>query len=126
MTVWIHDKLCIRVRLNREVVWQLAEQRQLRRKDTEAGGPLFSAAPARDTEVISSAGPFPRDRRSRYGYLPHRPSVQSEIDRRHIVGQHFIGTWHTHPSPHPVASGLDVRSIATSLRSRFTILSYLS
>lgn len=111
MTIWVHDKFNIRVHLNSEVTSHLNGCRQLRRKDTEAGGPLFSSDPGLDVEVSWCAGPFPRDRRTRHGYIPHRPSVQREIDNRHSVGQHFIGTWHTHPSVQPIASGSNVRSI---------------
>lgn len=111
MTVWIHHRLSISVRLHSEVTRYLSEQRQIHRRDTEAGGPLFSNVPGQDFEVDSCAGPFSRDRRTRHGYIPHRPSVQEEIENRHTIGQHFIGTWHTHPSLRATASEPDVRSI---------------
>lgn len=46
-----------------------------------------------------------------HGYIPHRPSMQADVLEKHGSGLHFIGTWHTHPSPRPTASPSDARSI---------------
>lgn len=116
MTVWVCDGSGFRFRLAENVVDHLRQHRQLRWRDTEAGGPLYSRAPGRDCEVSEASGPFLKDRRMRHGYVPHRPSVQTDIDQKHVLGLHFIGTWHTHPSAKPTASHLDVVSMLNLYR----------
>lgn len=110
MTTWVDDKIGVRVCLSNQVVQYFSGYRQLSWLAKEAGGPLFSSHPGRDVLVNAASGPFLKDRRTRNGYIPHRASVQGEINAKHAIGQHFIGTWHTHPSEHPIASGLDIQS----------------
>ncbi|MFV0292982.1 MAG: Mov34/MPN/PAD-1 family protein [Paracoccus sp. (in: a-proteobacteria)] len=109
--VWVNKQLGFRFLLASNVTDYLCRNRQLRRRDLEAGGPLFSAAPGLVCEVTEVSGPFSRDRRSRHGYVPHRPSVQADINEKHASGLHFIGNWHTHPSARPVASHPDTKSM---------------
>lgn len=116
MTAWVCEHLELRYSLAPKAVEVLLKHRQLRWKDREAGGPLFSNAPGRRCTIDVASGPFPQDRRTRHGYIPHRPSVQADILQKHGSGLHFIGTWHTHPSPRPTASSLDARSILNLYR----------
>lgn len=109
-------KLGIHVRLTVEVLNYCSGYRQLSWLATQAGGPLFSSEPTHNFILTSASGPFPKDRRTRNGFIPHRASVQGEIDKKHALGQHFVGTWHTHPSKHPAASGLDIQSIGNLYR----------
>jgi integrative and conjugative element protein (TIGR02256 family) len=111
MTVWVCARLGLRYSLANNAFEVLLKHRQLKRKDREAGGPLFSSSPGRHSTIDVASGPFSQDRRTRHGYIPHRPSVQADVLQKHGSGLHFIGTWHTHPSPHPTASPSDVRSI---------------
>ena len=111
MTVWVGDRLGLRYSLAPKAFEVLVKHQQLSLRDPEAGGPLFSSSPGRQCTIDVASGPFARDCRTRHGYIPHRPSVQADILQKHGSGLHFIGTWHTHPSPHPSASPSDVRSI---------------
>lgn len=116
LTGWNNEKLGIHICLTVEVLNHFSGYRQLSWLATEAGGPLFSNEPAHNFTVTCASGPFQKDRRTRNGFVPHRASVQREIDKMHAVGQHFVGTWHTHPSRHPAASGLDIQSFGNLYR----------
>lgn len=116
MTVWVCDRFGLRFSLEPNAFEVLFKHRQLRWRDREAGGPLFSSSPGRNCTIDVASGPFPQDRRTRHGYIPHRPSVQADVLQKHGSGLHFIGTWHTHPSPHPIASPSDLRSILNLYR----------
>lgn len=111
MFAWISSRVGLQVSLAPSAHQVLLGHRQLRWADREAGGPLFSGSPGRHCVIDLASGPFPKDRRTRHGYIPHRPSVQADVLHMHSLGLHFIGTWHTHPSPQPTASSLDARSI---------------
>lgn len=116
MTVWVSDRFGLRYSLAPKSTNVLLKHRQLRWKDRESGGPLFSSSPGRHCTIDAASGPFPQDRRSRHGYIPHRPSVQADVLQKHGSGLHFIGTWHTHPSPRPTASPSDARSFLNLYR----------
>ncbi|MBC6443258.1 MAG: Mov34/MPN/PAD-1 family protein [Rhodobacteraceae bacterium] len=116
MTVWTCDRLGLQVSLAPSALEVLLGHRQLRWMDREAGGPLFSNSPGRYFAIDLASGPFPKDRRTRRGYIPHRPSVQADILQKHRLGLHLIGTWHTHPSARPTASPSDARSISNLYR----------
>jgi len=111
MTSWVSGDLDLRYSLASSVADYLCHHRQIGRRDREAGGPLFSRSPGKLCNIDEVSGPFLKDRRSRHGYIPHRPSVQANIHEKHRSGLHFAGTWHTHPSAHPKASFADIRSM---------------
>lgn len=116
MTVWECDRFGLRYSLAHQAIEVFLKHRQLGWKDREAGGPLYSSSPGRDCIIDAASGPFPQDRRTRHGYIPHRPSVQADILQKHGSGLHFIGTWHTHPSSRPTASPSDARTILNLYR----------
>ena len=116
MSVWECDRLGLRYSLSNKAFEVLLKHRQLRWEEREAGGPLFSSSPGRRCTIDVASGPFSQDRRTRHGYIPHRPSVQADVLQKHGSGLHFLGTWHTHPSSHPTASPSDVRSILNLYR----------
>lgn len=116
MTVWVCDRFGLRYNLAPKAMEVLWKHRQLRWRDCEAGGPLFSSSPGRHCTIDVASGPFPQDRRTRNGYIPHRTSVQADVLQKHGSGLHFIGTWHTHPSQRPTASPSDATSILNLYR----------
>lgn len=111
MTEWQCERSHRRFNLAPKVVEALLRHRQLKWNDREAGGALFSNSPGRKCTIDLASGPFPKDRRARHSYIPHRPSMQADVLLKHRSGFHFVGTWHTHPSPRPKASHYDARSI---------------
>jgi integrative and conjugative element protein (TIGR02256 family) len=107
---------CPHLALSRGAYDHLSAHRQDRWWKFEAGGPLFSVTEGAAEVIIAAAGPFDRDRRGPRSFVPHRPSTQAEIDARHARGQHFIGTWHTHPSATPTPSGTDLGTMTRLFR----------
>src|SRR5438876_3624919 len=61
--------------------------------------------------VEEATGPRRTDRRGRHSYLPDRNSERREIEEQYRRGLHYVGDWHTHPTPIPAASSVDNRSI---------------
>ncbi len=82
--------------------------RQLEPQDKEAGGQLFARFNEKDTIIVEATKPKLLDRRSRSGFRPNRWLQRREIRERHKRGLHFVGDWHTHPEPVPVASAIDL------------------
>jgi len=105
-----------RLILDAPVVEHLESHRQLTRRHREAGGQLFATFSG-DTIIVKEAtGPRRSDHRARTSYRPDRKAEQQEILERHRRGLHYVGDWHTHPSPQPLPSYLDYRSIQASVR----------
>lgn len=77
----------------------------------EAGGQLFAQFCKGNVILERVTGPRPSDHRFPHLYIPDRGTEQKEIDAMHRKGFHFVGDWHTHPEPIPVASSSDVKSI---------------
>jgi integrative and conjugative element protein (TIGR02256 family) len=50
-------------------------------------------------------------------YRPDRRAEQKEIRERHTRGLHYVGDWHTHPSPKPTPSSLDYLSMQDMVRA---------
>lgn len=98
------------------VIDHLEAHRQLSPRDLEAGGQFFADLSGDSVLVKEATGPRPTDRRTRTSYGADRQAEQAEILDRHRRGLHFIGDWHTHPSPHPSPSRLDYESIHDSVR----------
>lgn len=86
-------------------VWQL-----------EAGGQLFAEMTAAGPRVVMASTPKRADRRSRFGFVPHRPTEQREIESHFQSGLQYVGDWHTHPEDSPRPSGTDVANINECFR----------
>lgn len=105
-----------RLILESPVIEHLEAHRQLTLHHREAGGQLFATF-SEDSIVIKEAtGPRQSDHRTRTSYRPDRRAEQQEILERHRRGLHYVGDWHTHPSPRAVPSDRDYRSIQSSVR----------
>ena len=105
-----------RLILERSVVERLEAHRQLTLQHREAGGQLFASF-SDDAIIIKEAtGPRRTDYRTRTSYRPDREAEQQEIIEHHERGLHYVGDWHTHPSPRPEPSDLDYRSIQETVR----------
>lgn len=83
----------------------------------EAGGPLFAIRDGRTNVIVAAAGPFLGDERRRHFFRPLRSKTQSEIDRRHNLGEHLIGAWHSHPEKTPHLSSTDVQTMSAVYRA---------
>ncbi|HEY1927431.1 MAG TPA: Mov34/MPN/PAD-1 family protein [Caulobacteraceae bacterium] len=105
-----------RILLTEQVLAHVAQHRQRRFWQAEAGGQLFARLDGRDVVVVEATGPRPGDRRGRSYYRPDKTAEQAEIDARHPEGLHFVGDWHTHPQAYPEPSGSDLASIADAVR----------
>lgn len=80
---------------------------------SEAGGQLFASFAENHLLIVEATGPRKKDRRSRFSFLPHRPSEQKEISERYKRSQlHYVGDWHTHPEQKPHPSRRDTDSVA--------------
>lgn len=97
--------------LSAGVLEHLHRHRQTRCWHREAGGLLFARLDGPDVLVEAASGPRRQDRRGRHSYLPDRRAEQREIDARHTLSLHFVGTWHTHPEDHPSPSAVDLASM---------------
>jgi integrative and conjugative element protein (TIGR02256 family) len=82
----------------------------------EAGGQLFANFANNEITIVEATGPRRTDRRSRYSYIPDRIEEQREIVKRHPLGLHFVGDWHTHPEHHGCPSSTDLSSISETVR----------
>lgn len=90
--------------------------RQLSSHAKEAGGQLFAKFHGADTIISEATLPKWLDRRSRSGFYPNRWLQQCEIHKRHALGLHFVGDWHTHPEPIPYPSHNDIHSMIECFR----------
>jgi integrative and conjugative element protein (TIGR02256 family) len=97
--------------LSTRVLDHFTGHRQLHFWNKEAGGLLFARLLAAEIVIELATGPRPTDRRRRHSFWPDRKAEQREIDKCHMVGLHFVGTWHTHPEDNPAPSLVDLRSI---------------
>lgn len=79
-------------------------------------GLVCSAFSGDSISLKEATGPRLTDHRTRTSYRADRKAEQQEILERHRRGLHFVGDWHTHPSPRPSPSDLDYRSIQESVR----------
>lgn len=102
--------------LRRPVLARFARYRQHHWWQTEAGGQLFARLSGNLIDVVEASGPRATDRRSRRRYEPDKIVEQKEIDAQHARGLHFIGDWHSHAQRLPSPSGLDLVSIAETVR----------
>lgn len=101
------------------VLAHFKRHRQIREKQTEAGGQLFASIAGSAVTVQIATGPRRGDRRSPTAYVPHREAENEEIARMFGRELHYVGDWHTHRELRPVPSHLDAQSIhEIFLRSR--------
>ena len=105
-----------RLVITRPVLSRFRENRQIWPWQREAGGLLFARFEKARVTVEAASGPRPGDRRSRTSYVPDKRAQQEEIDRFHRSGLFFVGTWHTHPSPVPLPSRVDVDETCEAFR----------
>jgi integrative and conjugative element protein (TIGR02256 family) len=94
-----------------EILQHFERHRQAKRSQSEAGGQLFARFDEGEVRVAKVTGPRSTDRRGRTFYRPDRRAEQLEIDELYKEGLHYVGDWHTHPSPSPVPSFLDIESM---------------
>jgi len=106
-----------RLLLETSVVQHLEAHRQLSPQHREAGGQLFATFSGNDVVIREATGPRRTDHRTRTSYRPDRRAEQQEILERHNRGLHYVGDWHTHPSPQPTPSNLDYLSIQDTVRA---------
>lgn len=82
----------------------------------EAGGQMFGIFEADTIRIVEATRPRKKDIRTRFGFLPHRPSEKKEISQRYAEnGLHFLGDWHTHPQKIPQPSTTDTNSVIRML-----------
>lgn len=93
-----------------------ARNRQLQPSSAEAGGQLFATFDSGIALVELATGPRPTDHRSRYGFRPDRRAEQREIKTMFKRGLHYVGDWHTHPTPIPQPSTEDLRNIRAAVK----------
>lgn len=96
--------------------------RQVRRRDTEAGGVLLGRyiLDAPHVVVDEVTTPMKGDRRWLTGFHRGRDTHQRVIDARWTASGgtcQYLGEWHTHPEALPNASPVDRRDWARRLRS---------
>jgi integrative and conjugative element protein (TIGR02256 family) len=99
------------IRLSDRVVAHFDQYRQRRWSDQEAGGQLFARLDLSEIVIEVATGPRPTDRRSRTSYRGDREAEQREIEQHHSEGLHYVGDWHTHPTPEPSPSLRDLSTI---------------
>ena len=90
--------------------------RQIRPRDTEAGGQLFARFDGAEVVIVEATPPTPRDYRTRFTFRPNRPLQRKAIEQRHKSSLHFVGDWHTHPEPQPTPSRDDLLGMQECFR----------
>ncbi|MVF14468.1 hypothetical protein FT643_20225 [Ketobacter sp. MCCC 1A13808] len=106
------------IQFSTEVLTHMYSHAQTNFWKTEAGGQLFSDTPESVTVYIDIAtGPYPSDRRSRYGFHPDLNIANRDRKDNFLRGYHAVGLWHTHPESTPSPSGTDRQTACEYLRS---------
>jgi integrative and conjugative element protein (TIGR02256 family) len=98
--------------VNRTVLERLREHRQIRKRDSEAGGQLFGTVTSDSVSIVRATGPYATDQRSRYQYRSNPIEAQRTINALAIEGLLFLGEWHTHAEATPDASAADIKTMA--------------
>lgn len=93
-------------------VGRLRSYAQLERRHHEAGGVLLGRyiLDAHDVVVDQITEPTKRDLRSRFGFMRRKEGHQERTMQAWKASRgtcHYLGEWHTHPEPIPVASAVD-------------------
>jgi len=105
--------------LDDEVLRHFGRNQQLSVQSTEAGGQLFARFKDSVTIIKKATGPRPTDKRTRSSFEPDCRAEQKEILRMFEKDLHYVGDWHTHPSPFPQPSGTDSLSIKSCVLNSF-------
>ena len=109
-----------------EVTKHVVGYRQVQLCHCEAGGQLFATFEEGNVIVRRATGPRASDRRSRFSFVPNRLAERREIKHLFRAGLHYVGEWHTHPTPIPRPSGVDLRSMSdTFLKSRHELAGFV-
>jgi integrative and conjugative element protein (TIGR02256 family) len=90
--------------------------RQMRPRDTEAGGQLFARFEGDEVVIVEATPPTRLDYRTRFSFRPNRPLQRRAIAERHRSGLHFVGDWHTHPEARPTPSREDLLGMQECFR----------
>lgn len=94
-----------------DVLEHFHRYRQIRCYQRESGGQLFAIPDGKVIRIVKATGPRRTDRRTRTSYIPDRDAEATEIVEQQLLGQMFVGDWHTHPEAFPAPSSLDLQSI---------------
>lgn len=97
--------------LTERILCHLEKYKQLHYWDKEAGGQLFARFDKTLTTIEEITGPRLTDTRTRTSYKPDRRAEQIEISQMYKKDLHYVGDWHTHPSPIADPSGTDISNI---------------
>jgi integrative and conjugative element protein (TIGR02256 family) len=108
-----------------EALAHMAEFRQLRWRDREAGGQLFGQLDDARVVVTHATGPYRGDTRTRCSYRSNPRAAQRAIELNRDRGFYYLGEWHTHPELRPRASAEDIATFETLLRQSDPRLSSL-
>ena len=109
-----------------EVTKHVVGYRQIQLRQCEAGGQLFATFEDGNVIVQRAIGPRASDRRSRFSFVPNRLAERREIKHLFRSGLHYVGEWHTHPTPIPRPSGVDLRSMSdTFVKSRHELAGFV-
>jgi integrative and conjugative element protein (TIGR02256 family) len=101
-----------RVVFTAEVLKKMDSYKQIRFFSKESGGQLFASFEDDTIRVVDATGPRKFDKRSKFGFFPHRQTEQIEIHNKYIKEHiHFVGDWHTHPEKIPTPSTCDQESV---------------
>lgn len=117
MLIYTLNESSFSIVLADNVLNHFEQYRQIRFLDKEAGGQLFARFEHNRTLIQEVTGPRSSDRRSRHSYHPDRLAEQREILEMFNKDYHYVGDWHTHPSPVPSISGTDVFNINSCVAS---------
>lgn len=93
------------------VLKHLFQQRQIKKKQSEAGGQLFARITSKIVVVVAATGPHVHDIRKRFSFIPYKWRLNKEIHDYFSRELHYVGDWHTHPQKIPKPSWLDLQSM---------------
>lgn len=112
MRVFVNGNIIITIRA--AVISHIKKANQKTKSRCEIGGQLFGNKD--NIEVLSATGPHSTDVTKTFGFIPNRSNEQLDIHRKYVVGEDFLGDWHTHLEMYPTPSSVDERSIKACYR----------
>ncbi|HQQ63859.1 MAG TPA: Mov34/MPN/PAD-1 family protein [Pseudomonadales bacterium] len=99
-----------------DVVKHIDCHRQLSLRDHEAGGQLFGRILPEIICVDAVEGPYKHDSRGRFHYRSDPKCAQRNILKHKEAGRLYLGEWHTHAEPSPIASTHDIKAMNALIR----------
>jgi len=96
--------------LNPSVLEVFSIYRQLK-SEPESGGLLFAEFNFPQIYITEVSIPHSSDKRWRTYFIPNRILQRRLIRSQFKRGLHFVGEWHTHPTPVPLPSSVDLESM---------------